>query len=299
MCIKRAWRVISLIEANSGRHARLFQLNEYVWFIILQKINIKYIFYRVKKLINKKDMGRVEYTMSGLPEGFQIGQRHEGITQRMGKSAGIESNWYYDAIDSRNEECIIMFCRPEGYTILDKNVIPRIRENEQRLVTWFIMKNGYVAGHIMTDMGLKNVYLHQILMEYRGHGRGSDNIDHINRNKLDNRMENLRISTQSEQTANRGKLSRKHNARALPDGMTQTDLPKFVIYYKEKHGTGIREFFTVEKHPIQQLKERGVDDHRTQQLSNKRWATSKSKSIAIHDKLQQARDYVTFLDHLV
>jgi hypothetical protein len=81
--------------------------------------------------------------------------------------------------------------------------------------------------------------------------------------------------------------------------MTQTDLPKFVIYYKEKHGSGTREFFTVEKHPIQQLKERGVDDHRTQQLSNKRWATSKSKSMAIHDKLQQARDYVTFLDHLV
>jgi hypothetical protein len=265
----------------------------------LQKINIKYIFYRVKKMINKKDMGRVEYTMSGLPEGFQIGQRHEGITQRMGKSAGIESNWYYDAIDSRNEECIIMFCRPEGYTILDKNVIPRIRENEQRLVTWFIMKNGYVAGHIMTDMGLKNVYLHQILMEYRGHGRGSDNIDHINRNKLDNRMENLRISTQSEQTANRDKVSRQRTAKELPAEI-QGSLPKFVVYYKERVASNsTREFFTVEGHPLQKQKEKHVVNSQTSQLASRRWATTKSNKVSIIDKLEQAKEYLTFLDELI
>jgi hypothetical protein len=250
-------------------------------------------------MINKKDMGRVEYTMSSIPEGFQIGQRHEGITQRMGKSAVVESNWYYDAIDPQNKECVIMFCRPEGYTIIDKETIPRIREIGQRLVTWFIMQNGYVAGHIMTETGLTNVYLHQFLMDHRGYGVGNISIDHLNQNKLDNRMENLRIASQSEQNENRGKVSRKHNARALPHGMIQTDLPKFVIYYKEKHGEGMREFFTVEKHPIQNLKEKGIEDSRTNQLTNKRWASSKSKSIDILDKLQQARDYVIFLNRLM
>jgi len=244
-------------------------------------------------------MGWVEYTMSGIPEGFQIGERHEGIIQRMGKSAGIESNWYYDALDPEKNECILMFCRPEGYTIIDKESLQRIREIEQRLITWFIMQNGYVAGHIMTDNGRTNIYLHQFLMNHRGYGVGNVSIDHVNQNKLDNRMKNLRIATQSEQNKNRGKVSRKHNAKELPDGLKQSDLPKFVIYYKEKHGNSTREFFTVEKHPIQKLKESGVVDHKTAQLANKRWATTKAGSVTIRDKLQKAREYVVFLDGLM
>ena len=85
----------------------------------------------------------------------------------------------------------------------------------------------------------------------------------------------------------------------MPDGLKQSDLPKFVIYYKEKHGNGTREFFTVEKHPIQKLKESGVVDHKTAQLANKRWATTKAGSVTIRDKLQKAREYVVFLDGLM
>lgn len=77
-----------------------------------------------------------------------------------------------------------MYCRPGNYTIIDKNNLPEISEINGRKVTWFIMKNGYVAGHIMSEEILKNIYLHQFLTNHRGHGQGQDYLDHTNRNKL-------------------------------------------------------------------------------------------------------------------
>jgi hypothetical protein len=233
-----------------------------------------------------------------IPTGYTIIKRNDGIIQKMGKSAGIEANWYYDAVDSNGKDCIIMYCQPGGYTIIDKDIIIKIREIKERKVSWFIMQTGYIAGHILTDEGMKNICLHQYLMNYFGHGQGQDSIDHINRNKLDNRLENLRISTQAEQNENRKKLSRKYNAKPLPDGINHEDLPKYVTYYKEKHGNGTREFFTVEKHPIQKLKEIGIENEKTSQLKNKRWATTKACGVSIYDKLNQAKEYVEFLDNL-
>lgn len=233
-----------------------------------------------------------------IPTGYTLVKRYDGIVQKMGKSAGIEANWYYDAIDTNGKDCILMYCKPGGYTIIDKDTITKIREIGGRKVSWFIMKNGYIAGHILTDEGMKNIYLHQYLMNYFGHGQGQDSIDHINRNKLDNRLENLRIATQSEQNENTGKRSRKYNAKELPDGINQEELPKYVIYYKEKHGKGTREFFTVEKHPLQKLKENGVENEKTSQLKNKRWATTKACGVSIQDKLNQAKEYAIWLDGL-
>jgi len=54
--------------------------------------------------------------------------------------------------------------------------------------SWYFSNNGYVTGTING----KNIYFHQYLLNYHGNGKGQNSIDHINRNKLDNRLENFK-----------------------------------------------------------------------------------------------------------
>ena len=143
--------------------------------------------------------------------------------------------------------------------------------------TWHYWKGGKKGGgYIKCTYKYKGIYLHDLIMRRIEDKPGENySVDHINRDKLDNRRENLRWATQSEQNSNRGKLNRKHNAKPLPDGITQDMLEKYVVYYKEcynKEKDKWREFFKVEKHP-------NLD---------KNWISSKSNKVSILDKLYAA-----------
>jgi len=68
----------------------------------------------------------------------------------------------------------------------------------------YVGNNGYVTWHPTNE---NPVCLHQYIMRWTGNGRGQDSVDHINRQKMDNRHDatedNLRITTQSVQNYNR------------------------------------------------------------------------------------------------
>ncbi len=124
----------------------------------------------------------------------------------------------------------------------------------------------------------------------------------MNRNKLDNRISNLKISSQSEQNKNTSKRSRKNNAKELPEGINQIDMPKFVVYYKEcidKEKEKYREFFRVEKHPIQKEKYKDELFEDPFNIIVKQWSSTKSNKISIEEKLEQAKEYVTILDNII
>ena len=190
-----------------------------------------------------------------------------------------------------------MYCNPGVFVIADS--LDGLRMVHEKQVSWYCMKTGYVGCHAVRD-GIKTcLTMHQVIMNHDGHGKGGPSIDHINRNKLDNRRANLRITTQSIQNENRDKVARHRSAKDLPEEI-QEELPKFVVYYKEKVNTeSTREFFSVEGHPLQKLKEEKVINSQTNQLTSRRWATTKSNKISIVDKLQQAKSYVAELDQLV
>lgn len=157
--------------------------------------------------------------------------------------------------------------------------------NQNKKITWYQNVHGYITCHL-------NVYIHQIIMDCYGGGKGTKviSVDHIDQNPLNNTMENLRIATRKEQEQNskgikKGtKRERKHNAKDLPEEISQDMMKKYVVYYHEwrdKEHTRKREFFKIEKHP----------------KLTKYWATTKSEKISILEKLNHANKTVMNLDN--
>lgn len=63
---------------------------------------------------------------------------------------------------------------------------------------WWMLKGGYAFSKADGGRKAPTVLLHRFILSYSG----GDDVDHINRNKLDNRKENLRICTRSQNIAN-------------------------------------------------------------------------------------------------
>ena len=90
-----------------------------------------------------------------------------------------------------------------GKALIDKDVKDELNEYK-----WHVKKDGYMYRNASTEElrnGMpRSISMHRQLM---GFPKGKT-IDHINHDKLDNRLSNLRIASYSDNQANRRKLKR-------------------------------------------------------------------------------------------
>jgi hypothetical protein len=153
------------------------------------------------------------------------------------------------------------------YGLIDREDFDEVKEH-----TWHYTANAYLSYTHRFDRNQKAVYLHNIVMGQLEHpGKGAkESIDHISRNGLDNRKENLRLITQSAQNINQKQKERRVE---LPTGLgiTIDDLPKHVWYIKANGSHGDRF---------------GID----LKTENIKWKSTSAKNVSLQDKLKAAKE---------
>ena len=159
--------------------------------------------------------------------------------------------------------------------VIDREDYDRVSE-----YSWHIASNSYICSGIVHDGKHKALYLHNFIMgrdAFQGKGQ-TESIDHINRNGLDNRKENLRLITQSEQNINQ--LKKKRNV-ILPEGcpVKPDDIPRHIWYVRANGQHGDR--FAIE------FKTEGI-----------LWKTTSSKSVGLLTKLAAAKERLAELYQL-
>jgi hypothetical protein len=148
------------------------------------------------------------------------------------------------------------------------------KEDEEKVKSkfWHCTSVGYISSSQHIDGKDRCLLLHRLVMNKLDFpGRGvTETVDHINRNPLDNRKENLRILTsQTDQNLNQ---SKKKRSVMLPEncGINPDDIPKHVWYIKANGSHGDR--FAIEF-----------------KTENILWKTTSSKRLPLIEKLNQAK----------
>jgi hypothetical protein len=243
---------------------------------------------------------------------LEFQQQHDYITQKyasssvtvtfkpghiktQGRTANHMKNPLWEITNSRTGEVtdIVMYCEPNQYCQLCPTSYQKILEyeathNKGEKMTWYRTQNGYISCH-----SNNNVFIHQVIMDTWGEDdhNNTNVVAHLDRNPLNNRYDNLRISILQEHQkynssaaagGDNDKRERKHSAKELPSGLTQTMMKRHVSYYHEwlnTEHTKSREFFKVE-HP----------------KLEKPWMTSKSEKVPLLQKLEHANQVASDLE---
>lgn len=247
---------------------------------------------------------------------YEILEFGKPILIKYGKSSSEYRNMYYKVKNRiTNDIHYIMNIKQENNDLYTKFSCEDLDKVLTRNKVYYINGDGYIS--IMINK--KSYYLHQLIMNIHDiieYNEIETTIDHINRDKLDNRRENLRLASMSLQNTNRDKSDRRCDAIDLPIGINQKDIPKYVTYrldvydpnkhqnetyneyinaYKNKDKKCLeirkkildenilkyREFFYIEHHPNQE----------------KLFESSKSNKISLIDKINECKLYLQLLNN--
>lgn len=176
----------------------------------------------------------------------------------------------YKFVTYNNKEYVVGLIQHIGNDVqfvIDKDDFEKVEKRP-----WHVSSGKYIGSTFYLDGGIKlELYLHNVVMNRNAfNGKGQkESVDHINRNGLDNRKENLRIITQSQQNINQ--VKKKRNV-ILPEGcpIKPDDIPKHIWYVRAQGQHGDR--FAIE--------------FKTENLC---WKTTSSKAVPIEQKLEQAK----------
>ena len=230
---------INDIYPSFKRHNNNITFLEFLF--IFSENNVYFIF----KNNNKYDLRRnnVEFFHNyhkNIMEKYPHAIYKMGHYNDNGKDAYIMKNPYWEIENNSSNKIYLMYCETDTLIKIDDISLKKIVEfeknnNNNKKITFYKHNNGYIL------CSNKNLFIHQIITGCYGNGKGTSNIsvDHIDQNPLNNCFNNLRITDRKTQEQNskgikqNTKRERKHNAKDLPEGITQDMLKKYVVYYKE------------------------------------------------------------------
>ncbi len=245
--------------------------------------NNDYNDYRRENLIVKFKENNIK-----LPSNYKIIQEFEPHLIEKGRHSGESKNKYWLVSENSDDnKFYIMHIKDEIFTKFSCESLDKILNYKSIIPSWCILPSGYVYYKYNKNDIIKHLYLHQLVLgvEDEDFSDYKNTVDHINCNKLDNRLTNLRIVDMNIQNSNRDKPSRRKDACDLPNGIKQTDLPKYVCYRKEilnKETGNFREYFYIKHHP---------------KIGNKRYESSKSNKITLTEKLEQIKKKLEQIDN--
>ena len=155
----------------------------------------------------------------------------------------------YDEDDEDENNGITESINTKFSFIFDEASLPKILKLEENGLiinnpSWLIATVQYICTRPSNG---QLIYLHRYLMNCSI----GDNktIDHINNNKLDNRICNLRIATMSEQNMNRDNITRKNDLNSILNPTNDETIPrietKSLLFINKKKSDGL-EYFSLE-----------------------------------------------------